>query len=109
MEKTKPESVKEILDGAKLYRDGLEINLIYPRNEDSIKHLLIGLMDTRAADDLRISYDFERDGWKIEQSSIFSWDCDDEVCDPDWQEVAFIKAWQRQTERDSKTQIKDEK
>lgn len=27
--------------------------------------------------------------------SIFSWDGDNEVCDADWQEIAFVKAWGR--------------
>ena len=50
----------------------------------------------RAAHGIRATYDFERDGWKIEQASTFSWEGNDEVCDPDWQEVAFIQAWGRQ-------------
>ena len=56
----------------------------------------VDLMDTRAADGLRIEYDFERDGWVIKQASTFSWEPDDPVCDPDWQEVAFVKAWARE-------------
>ena len=36
------------------------------------------------------------DGWKIEQASTFSWSADEKVCDPDWQEVAFIQAWGRE-------------
>ena len=53
-------------------------------------------MDVRAADNIRISYDYDRDGWVVEQSSIFEWDADDEECDEDWQEVAFVKAWERE-------------
>lgn len=88
---------EDILKEAKQYGDALHIDLWYPRVEDNpIKKIVVGLMDVRAADDIRISYDFERDGWKIEQASTFEWSGDDDVCDPDWQEVAFIKAWARE-------------
>lgn len=78
------------------------VDLWYPRLEDTERdddqpqEVEIALMDVRAADDIRIKYDFERDGWVILQASRFVWSGDDEVCDPDWQEVAFIKAWQRE-------------
>jgi hypothetical protein len=75
--------------------DTAHIDLWYPRHND-VKYIRVNLMDVRAADDIRISYDFERDGYVIEQASVFEWECDDEICDPDWQEVAFIKAWQRE-------------
>lgn len=75
--------------------DTMQVNLEYPRDRDE-KFIRIDLVDIRAADGIRISYDFERDGWKIEQASVFEWSGDDEECDPDWQEVAFVKAWQRE-------------
>ena len=68
----------------------------YPRCEGEIEALVIGLSDVRAADDIRVSYDFDRDGWKIEQASCYEWAYDDKECDPDWQEVAFVKAWARE-------------
>lgn len=74
----------------------LEVDLWYPRVEDNIDTIQVMLMDVRAADDIQISYDFERDGWVIKQASKFVWDADDEICDPDWQEVAFIAAWARE-------------
>lgn len=73
--------------------DSLHVDLWYPRSDDSAKFIQVGLMDVRAADDLRISYDFERDGWKIEQASVSEWEADDEVCDQGWKETAFVKAW----------------
>ena len=76
--------------------DTKKVVLEYPRNEGNPKFVEVDLMCVRAADGLRISYDFERDGWKIEQAAIFSWDAEDEKCDPDWQEVAFVKAWARE-------------
>ena len=87
-----------ILQDARQYGNSLYLELFYPRNGEpnAVRDFVIGLSDVRAADDIRISYDFGRDGWKIEQASVFEWDGDDEVCDPDWQEVAFVKAWARQ-------------
>lgn len=77
--------------------DTKRVELFYPRNEDQpIKYLKISLAEVRAADDIRVSYDFERDGWVIEQASIFEWLLGDTMCDPDWAEVAFIQAWARE-------------
>jgi hypothetical protein len=50
----------------------------------------IGLVDVRAADDIRIAYDFERDGWVIQQQPELEEDDEDEA---PWVEVAFIAAW----------------
>jgi hypothetical protein len=73
------------------------VSIEYPRNEDSkAKRVNVGLMDVRAADDILIEYDFERDGYVIKQASKFVWDADDPVCDQDWQEVAFVQAWARE-------------
>jgi len=72
------------------------IDLEYPRCDDSPGAIRVSLMDVRAADDILVSYDFDRDGWVIKQASVFEWgDEDDGSCDGDWQEVAFIKAWGR--------------
>lgn len=56
-------------------------------------------MDVRAADNIRIHYDFNRDGYVIEQSSVFQWDLDDDIRDPDWQEVSFIQSWGREPDQ----------
>lgn len=87
----------KILSYAKRHGEEMHIDLWYPRLEASpVKSLVIGLMDVRAADEIRVSYDFERDGWKIEQASTFSWEASDDVCDRDWQEIAFAPAWGRE-------------
>lgn len=82
--------------------DTVMVDLFYPRCDDCPKSITVTLMDVRAADDIRISYDYERDGWKIEQASKFEFPADDEVCDPDWQEVAFVQAWGRVSEEDKR-------
>lgn len=89
-----------IIQEAVVYGDELHIDLFYPGGHEpgcgEPKSVVLGLCDVRAADDIRLSYDFERDGWKIEQASCFVWGEDDETnCDPDWQEVAFVQAWAR--------------
>lgn len=84
--------LKQILEYAKQYGDALHIYIWYPRTDNPIKAIQVGLMDVRAADDIRIEYDFERDGWVISQAQVFEWDVDERV-DPEWKEVAFIKAW----------------
>ena len=91
------DTAKTILKEARQYGDELHIDLWYPDVPDSdVKKIVIGLMDIRAADDIRVSYDKQRDGWKIEQASTFEWEGDDEICDPDWQEVPFVQAWARE-------------
>ena len=72
----------------------LAVDLNYPRNTDSqINTIQVGLIDVRAADDIQIKYDFDRDGWVVMQASIFEWDVEDTIRDEGWVEVAFIQAW----------------
>lgn len=49
----------------------------------------------RAADSVRLSYDFARDGWRVEQASRSERDEGDATRDPGWREVAFVLAWGR--------------
>lgn len=92
--------VDMVISEATRFGDEVHVSLWYPGVEGNAQYLVVGLMHVRAADNIRISYDFERDGYKIEQASKFRWESDDPVCDPDWQEVAFIKAWAREVESD---------
>ena len=85
--------VQEFLEPARV-----GIDLCYPR-QSKFNQVEVGLMDTRAADSLLISYDFERDGWVIKQASRFRW-TEDEEPDQDWQEVAFVQAWAREADGD---------
>lgn len=77
----------------------LYVTLWYPRNDGEATKINVSLMDVRASDDLLIEYDFNRDGYSIKQASTFEWDNKNDpegLCDPDWQEVAFIQAWARE-------------
>ena len=84
--------------GIRLHNRTLYADLWYPRVTGSggLQAVELGLTDVRVADSIRIEYDYERDGYVIKQASTFEWDPDDTVCDPDWQEVAFVKAWARE-------------
>lgn len=78
-----------------------KIDWVYPEIHNKEKSTLIIEMDhVRSVDGIRIKYDSERDGWIIEQASIFEWDINDNICDPDWQEVSFIGAWAREIEKE---------
>jgi hypothetical protein len=58
--------------------DGL---LWYPRSDDTPSFIRVELADVRAADNLIISYDFDRDGYSIARET-----------DPET-EVSFIRSW----------------
>jgi len=87
--------MSEVVGDANVYGRTLCLDLFYPRAEDRVDTVEFGLCDTRAADSIRISYDFERDGYSIKQASKFCW-ATDEDNDEDWQEVAFVEAWARE-------------
>jgi hypothetical protein len=84
--------------------DTISIDLWYPprpgsapgaSNSGNATRIEVGLCDVRAADSIRISYDFNRDGYVIEQAAPCD-EGDDEEATPDWQEVAFVRAWARE-------------
>lgn len=84
---------------AHLPESRVDVELWYPRggSTQKINQIQVGLCDVRAADDIRISYDFDRDGWVVKQQLF--WDRPDygPVDDVDhWYEVAFIPAWGQQ-------------
>jgi hypothetical protein len=80
------------------YGTDVAVDILYPRNNE-VQAVQVGLSDVRAADNVRVSYDFERNGWVVQQASTFEWSGDAaEECDPDWQEVAFVPAWGRRKE-----------
>src|SRR6056297_2959422 len=73
----------------------VEFQFAYPRNNNKIKHLRVGIMDVRASDGIRISYDFERDGYVIEQPKYSEWESEEDYDERGygWTEVAFIQSW----------------
>lgn len=87
------------------YGDSMHFDFAYPR-QNQIKHLVVGLSDVRASDGIRITYDFERDGYVIEQPTKLEWATDDpESGDEKWKEVAFIQSWALEEEQ-KKNEVK---
>jgi hypothetical protein len=76
-----------------------KIDLFYPRNDDPSRDesrptsVRVGLSDVRAADDLIIDYDFERDGYRIRMATVHEWEPEDQIMDPKLVEVAFAPSW----------------
>ncbi len=76
------------------------VDLEYPRNSES-KEIDINLVDVRASDGIRISYDFDRDGWVIKQPYFEEVLVEKNRGGSDYykdiehfEEVAFIQSWQ---------------
>lgn len=82
--------------------DELDVTLTYPPYTDAdntnekCRYITVDQESVRASDGIRLYYDFYRDGFVIQQASTFSWSMDDNVCDPDWKEVAFVQSWGRE-------------
>lgn len=82
--------------------DTLSVELTYPPYENDLnplgkcRHVFVDQESVRATDGIRLHYDYARDGWVVEQASTFQWEANDSICDPDWQEVAFIQSWARE-------------
>lgn len=72
--------------------DIIGIDLFYPGTADQCHTVQIGLCAVRAADDIRVTYDFERDGWAILQEVGIEHDGYREATG-EWAEVAFVGAW----------------
>jgi hypothetical protein len=80
----------------------LFMDLWYPRVGDNVNEIQLGLMDVRASDGIRISYDHDRDGWVIKQGSVWEFPAEG-PCDEDWQEVTFIQSWARDSRREEES------
>lgn len=70
--------------------DVITVSLWYPRQPESAKIIEVDLVDVRAADAIRITYDFDRDGYAIFQAQRGEIDGNGGSLDPGWHEVAFI-------------------
>jgi hypothetical protein len=75
------------MEEIELDENGGRVCFLYPNRGEEKTYLNISLCDVRVADYIRISFDFDRDGWVIEQSYD---SLDEETCEPPWIEVAFL-------------------
>ena len=93
--------------GIKPLENEICVNLWYPRCAENAKWIVIDLVDVRASDGIRVSYDFERDGWKIEQASRFSFEPNEPI-DLGWIEVSFIQAWGSRIDEDDSLPLENQ-
>jgi len=78
----------DLFGSAKIYWNYPEIYDV--ENRDSI---ILELLHTRAVNAIRIMFDSARDGYIIFRQTVFNWPIHDKICDPKWEEIAFISAW----------------
>lgn len=67
----------------------IQMDLFYPNVDSSPKYLALGLCDVRASDGIRIHYDFDRDGWVIEQIKH----TEGLMHEGTWQEMGYFESW----------------
>jgi hypothetical protein len=72
-------------------KETVVIEFYYPRQPNNPDTINISLFDVRAANDITIKYDFDRDGWVI-YSDLIQPGQDEDIPD-ELTEVAFIEAW----------------
>lgn len=73
------------------------LTIEYPRSNPLASHVRVELEDVRAANDLVIHFDFDRDGWVIESPTKMSWEIGEDY-DEQLEEVAFVSAWSERAE-----------
>ena len=69
------------------------VTIRYPRQNPSKAYVRVDLEDVRAANELVIHYDFDRDGWVIESPTKMMWEIDEDSYDERLEEVAFVPAY----------------
>lgn len=80
--------------------DTLSVNLTYPNiGENRVQYVEINQESVRASDGIRVTYDYDRDGWSIQQpqttqtlsdikGDIWSYEHSES-----WIETAFVQSW----------------
>lgn len=85
-----PETMPGALREARVGDGVLDVPLWYPGAPGEVETIEVGLVHVRAADSIRISYDFSRDGYSIKQRATSKDEYDERE---EWREVAFVEAW----------------
>lgn len=75
--------------------DTLDISLTYPEiTKTGCRYVHVNQESTRASDGVRLSYDYDRDGWSIQQQVQVDHGGLIDTPNPDeWIEVAFVRSW----------------
>lgn len=87
-----------------VHRQGrsLLITLTYPNvTAEGVTHVELDQESVRATDGIRLHFDYNRNGWVIEQPTILEWSVDEENFERGWKEVAYIEAWALKAEQDA--------
>jgi hypothetical protein len=81
------------------YDDTIHCDLCYSNVNPpkKIQYIGVGISHVRASDGIRVSYDYDRDGYVIEQQRLIGHDTWSEDTG-EWKEVAFVQSWGLQEE-----------
>lgn len=76
-------------------KDTLNVDLTYPQvTKDGCRHVHVNRESVRASDGVLLSYDYDRDGWSIQQQVYVDLGgCMDQPNPDEWIEVAFVQSW----------------
>lgn len=76
-------------------KDTLTVELTYPQiTKEGCRHIFVNQESVRASDGILLSYDYERDGWSIQQQVYVDLGgCMDQPNPDEWIEVAFVPSW----------------
>ena len=78
--------------------DTLSVENTYPNiTENGVRYFEVNQESVRVTDGIRLHYNYDRDGWVIEQPTKLIWL--EEPCDMGWKEVAFIQSWALEAEQ----------
>lgn len=76
------------------WRRTVSFEFVYPGTDDKkVDRLRVGLEHVRAANDIEIHFDLDRNGWVIESPTKFMWKDGEDTSDTQLEEVAFIPAY----------------
>lgn len=78
----------------------LSVDLTYPNmGEGRVQHVEVNQESVRASDGIRLTYDYERDGWSIQQPQLHEVlvevknGCACYESREEWIETAFVQSW----------------
>lgn len=83
----------------RLIGEEVHVDLLYPKHPGTPKFVVVNQSSVRASDGVRLSYDYDEDGFRVEQptaSAVFLPQAGDsgEVHEPDtWTQVFFAQSW----------------
>lgn len=88
----------------------VSVVMTYPNvTGNGVKYVEVNQESVRASDGVRLSYDYARDGWVIEQPTRTCWAGADRggdgKYDGGWREVAFVESWHFRAEQEENERL----